>query len=180
MRVYGIRCAALAFALALAACDAPPADAPQARSSIAAHVVTVDVSRFAAIEGRTVAISPDEVGEDIATALTDTMADASGDAVLADIGLVLTSVRLTSPGAAFAFGGPSRIEGTMTVTDVETGDVLFGPETVVGTSETLRLPGVIGVATSPSPADDYRQTVDGFAIAVQRVLNGVSVPAIGA
>lgn len=180
MRTIGTRCAALLITLALAACDAPSGDAPRDLMPIAAHTVKVDVSEFAAIEGRVVTMSPDEVGQDIATALAEQLAEAPTDAVQADIALALTSVRLTSRGAAFAFGGPSRIEGLLTVIEAKTGAVLFGPETVVGTSETVRLPGVIGVATSPSAANDYRQTVAGFAIAVQRVLNGLSVPAIDA
>ncbi|WP_299686313.1 hypothetical protein [uncultured Tateyamaria sp.] len=164
----------------LGACDAPVADSPEAQAPIAANTVRVDVSGFAAVEGRTVALSPARVGQDIAQALAQQLRQTADGAVIADITLDLTSVRLTSRGAAFAFGGPSRIAGILTAHDARTGAVMFGPTPVVGTSETLRLPGVIGVATSPSPTDDYRQTVLGFAVAVQRLLNARSVPAIDA
>lgn len=186
IRTSNIGALVLAGCLA-AACDAPaptasvtPSSAPTEASApateqvvapaITANSVTVDVSRFPGIEGRELVRSSQAIAQDLTTALTRSL---SGGAVAgnANVTLQLTSVRLTSPVSAAAFGGPSRIAGILTVTDAADGSVLFGPETVEGTSKTVRVPGAIGVVTSPSAANDYRQTVDGFAASVAELLN---------
>ncbi|WP_299047989.1 hypothetical protein [uncultured Tateyamaria sp.] len=151
---------------ALAACmdGTPQSQSRVSPADIVANVVRVDTSAFTGIEGRNLDISAAQIASDIGRALGRRM--GSGGPSNANIDVRLGTVRLTSPASAFAFGGPSAIEAEVVVTDASTGAVLFGPEQVRGTSEFLRLPGVIGVATSPSPERDYDQTVQGFAAAV--------------
>lgn len=165
---------ALALALigALGACmdTAPQSQSRVSPADIVANVVRVDTSSFGGIEGRTLDIPTAKIASDIGRALGRRM--GNGGPSNANIDVRLLSVRLTSPASAFAFGGPSAIEAEVTVSDAATGDVLFGPEQVRGTSEFLRLPGVIGVATSPSPERDYDQTVQGFAAAVAQAIRG--------
>lgn len=179
-------CAFVLAGLGVAACDAPAptASAPAASATetstttpeqtiapaIIANSVKVDVSRFTGIEGRDLALSPEAVAQDVTAALSRALSGGTA-AGNADVTLQLTSVRLTSPVSAAAFGGPSRISGILTVTDAEDGSVIFGPETVDGSSKTVRIPGAIGVVTSPSAENDYRQTVDGFAASVADLLN---------
>ncbi|WP_299165133.1 hypothetical protein [uncultured Tateyamaria sp.] len=136
---------------------------------IEANTVIVDTSAFTGIEGREFALPPERVAGDLRTAVARQL--SSTGTVVANVTVRLKRVVLTSPGSAFAFGGPSAIEAEITATDARTGAVLFGPEPLRGTSATVRLPGVIGVATSPSAERDYDQTILGFAAAVQTTLN---------
>ena len=160
------------FALGLSACMTSEVANPSrvTPGDIVANVVRVDTSAFSGIEGRDLVVSREKVAKDISRAIGRRM-DGRGPSN-ANIDVRLNSVRLTSPGSAFAFGGPSSIEARVTVTDVDTGEILFGPEVIRGTSEFVRLPGVIGVATSPTPERDYEQTVEGFSVAVRAAING--------
>lgn len=159
-------------AVALAACmdSAPQSQSRVSAGDVAANVVRVDTSSFSGIEGRTLDVSRDKVASDISRALGSRLA-ASGLSN-ASVDVRLQRVRLTSPGSAFAFGGPSSIEAQVTARNAETGAVLFGPTAIRGTSEFVRLPGVIGAATSPTPERDYDQTVEGFAVAVSDAITG--------
>ena len=158
--------------LCLSACDAPAPSAQAAGpAAVVARSVTVDTSGFAGIEGRDFVRSPATVGADLTRALERDLS-RSGVAGTADVTFELSSVRLTSPVGAATFAGASRISGVLTVRDSETGAVIFGPEAVEGTSETLRIPGAIGVVTSPTAEADYQQTVDGFAADINDLLNG--------
>lgn len=161
----------LACALAVAACTdtAPQSPSRISPAQIVANVVRVDTSSFSGIEGRTLDIPREKIANDIGRALGRRL--GNGGPTNANIDVRVQRVRLTSPGSAFAFGGPSSIEANVTVTDAGSGAVLFGPRDIRGTSEFLRLPGVIGVATSPSPERDYDQTVEGFAVAVSEAIN---------
>jgi len=148
--------------------QAPDTPVAEARV-IQANTVTVDTSAFSGIEGREISLPPEQVASDLRTAVAQRL--SANGTVMANVTLRLKRVVLTSPGSAFAFGGPSAIEAEIVATDASTGAVLFGPELVRGRSETVRLPGVIGAATSPSVERDYDQTVAGFAVAVQSTLN---------
>ncbi|WP_299612736.1 hypothetical protein [uncultured Tateyamaria sp.] len=163
----------LTCTLTVAACmdTAPQSQSRISPADIVANEVRVDTSSFAGVEGRTLDISREKIASDIGRALGRRMGD--GGPSNANIDVRLQSVRLTSPGAAFAFGGPSSIEAEVTVTDAVSGAILFGPEDIKGTSEFLRLPGVIGVATSPTPERDYDQTVEGFSVAVKSAISGL-------
>ncbi|WP_415921746.1 hypothetical protein [Tateyamaria sp. SN6-1] len=171
---------ALLLCAVLAACDAPQAPPSAEQRRVVANVVTVDMSTFVGIEGRQIDKSADQVAGDVSRALTNRLAATGAAKPTADVDIQLSSVRLTSRGAAFAFGGPSRVIGVVTVRDVQDGTVVFGPRRVEAASSTLRLPGVVGVATSPSVEDDYRQSIAGFAAAVEQLLNGPEGPGIGA
>ncbi|WP_299552016.1 hypothetical protein [uncultured Tateyamaria sp.] len=168
-------CLNVAFALAACMTTAPATGSRVGPADIVANVVRVDTSSFIGVEGRTLDIPPEKIASDIMRALGRRM--GAGGPSNANIDIALQRVRLTSPGSAFAFGGPSSIKAEVAVTDAQTGTLLFGPEVVLGTSEFVRLPGVIGVATSPSPERDYDQTVEGFAVAVTAAIKG---PANGA
>ena len=163
-------CLVCLFALGACMGAAPQSQSRVSPADIVANVVRVDTSSFSGIEGRDFDLSPAEIASDIGRALGRRM--GGGGPSNANIDVRLKKVQLTSPVAAFAFGGPSAIEAEVTVTDASTGAILFGPESVRGTSEFLRLPGVIGVATSPTPEQDYRQTVQGFAAAVTQAIRG--------
>ena len=157
--------------MAVAGCDTPSQVGIEDQPQIVANSISLDLSSFGGVEGRALTLTNEQIAQDISNALRTALA-SNGEPPNADINLELTAVELTSRGAAFALGGPSRIRGVLTVTDVQTGAVLFGPELFEGNSETLRLPGLIGVATSPSTDADYLQTIDGFAAAVAQELNG--------
>ena len=160
------------IALTLSACDegaGPPASTATPVRALVANVVSVDITDFTGIRGRVIERAPLEVANDITVAVQDVFSGPG--AANANIALRLKDVLLPSPGSAFAFGGPSSIRADVTVTDAQTGAVIFGPEEVRGTSATLRVPGLIGVATSPSASRDYAQTVAGFAVALETALS---------
>ncbi|MEM8656161.1 MAG: hypothetical protein AAGF36_15590 [Pseudomonadota bacterium] len=161
-------------ALALAACmtTEPSGSTGRFSADMATNTVRVDTASFSGIEGRDLTVPPRQIASDIMRALNTRM-DGTGPSN-AVIDVRLDKVELTSPGSAFAFGGPSAIEARVTVTDAESGALLFGPRNIRGTSETVRLPGVIGVATSPTPERDYDQTVQGFAAAVHSAISGTA------
>jgi len=46
------------------------------------------------------------------------------------------------------------------------------PEDVIFLSERVRLGGLIGAATSPPAADDYQQTINGFARRTHQAIYG--------
>ncbi|MEL7131954.1 MAG: hypothetical protein AAGK77_06040 [Pseudomonadota bacterium] len=158
--------------LAFAACtaSAPSNGARVSPADIVSTTVRVDTASFAGIEGRDINVPSRQIASDITSALSRRMDGFGPSNAIIDVRL--DKVQLTSPGSAFAFGGPSAIEARVTVTDAESGAILFGPQDIRGTSEFVRLPGVIGVATSPTPERDYDQTVEGFAIAVQSAISG--------
>lgn len=176
-RLFGL----VGIALTLAACDEAATSVTSTDTpgrAIVANVVAVDITDFIGIRGRALERAPLEVANDITVAVQDVF---SGPGVAnANIALRLKDVLLTSPGSAFAFGGPSSIVADVTVRDAQTGDVIFGPQEVRGTSATLRVPGLIGVATSPSATRDYDQTVAGFAAALQTQLSAPLQTANGA
>ncbi|WP_299288642.1 hypothetical protein [uncultured Tateyamaria sp.] len=132
--------------------------------------VTVDVASFTGVTGREIAVPPAQVAADVKAALEASLARPGPQT--ADLLIQLTSVQLTSRGSAAAFGGNSRMTAVLSVRDAATGDVLIAPTQITGFSEFVRVPGVIGAATSPSPESDYRQTVDGFAESVRNQLYG--------
>ncbi|WP_299146877.1 hypothetical protein [uncultured Tateyamaria sp.] len=132
--------------------------------------VTVDSTSFTGVSGREISVPTAQVVADVQGALETALARPGEQT--ADVLVQLTSVKLTSPGSAAAFGGNSRITAVLSVRDVNTGEVLIPPTQITGFSEFTRVPGVIGAATSPSAGNDYRQTVDGFAASVRNQIYG--------
>ena len=153
----------------LAACTEPLMTQGQSENLVVRNI-SVDVSALSGVTGRQIDVPAEQIGADVKAALEKALArPGPGNA---DLAVVVQSVKLTSPGAAAAFGGNSKISVLMTITDAKTGDVLLPTREVRGYSDVLRLPGVIGVATSPSRENDYRQTVDGFAQSVKEQIYG--------
>jgi hypothetical protein len=153
----------------LAACTQPVLQTGGSESLVVQNV-TVDVSGLSGITGRNITVPPEQIGQDVKVALEKALSRTGTQN--ADLAISLTAVKLTSRGSAAAFGGNSRITAILTVTDTDTKAVLVPPTEVTGYSQVVRVPGVIGVATSPTAANDYRQTVDGFALSVRDQIYG--------
>ena len=133
--------------------------------------VSVDMSN-AVVEGRELPVSRASAASVLESAIISAVApsnDPNGTPV--DLDVVMTEVRLAPP-LERVVAGTSSATGTLTVKDAETGDLLSGPVTVTGNTENLRAAGIIALATTVTPQEDYRGTVRGFAEVIRQTLFG--------
>jgi len=166
-----LRSLSVLFLLTLVAACTTPMLQEGTPQTFVVRTISVDVSAFQGVTGREIEVPKRQIADDIKTALKATLARPG--ASNADLSVTLKTVRLTSPARAAAFGGNSRIIALLQVVDSVTGAILIPSTEITGFSETTRIPGVLGAATSPSAANDYVQTVDGFAASVRNQLYGV-------
>ena len=161
-------------ALALAACAAEAPDLTSDVGSINVRAVSVDVSSLAqAVEGREISVSKAQLQRDLTAALTKSLAQASDpNGTPVQVAVQVSKVQLTSPLRAAVAAGPSFVEGFVSVMALGGDAVVMAPTALKGSSEAVRLPGTIGIVTSPSAEKDYRQTLDGFAETVKKALTG--------
>jgi hypothetical protein len=163
---------AFGAALALAACAAEAPDFTGEAGALNVRAVSVDVSGLDnAVTGRDVSVTKAQLQSNLTDALTASLAKSSDpDGIPARVVVVVSGVNLTSPLHAAAAGGPSSIEGLVSVVALDGNRQIVSPKSIKGSSADLRLPGVLGVVTSPSAENDYRGTVAGFAETVRRAL----------
>ncbi|MEO9514558.1 MAG: hypothetical protein ABJG55_02370 [Paracoccaceae bacterium] len=161
----------LAAGVFLAACSQAPLLAPDAAQDVRIRTVSVDVSGFEGITGREFDVTPEQLQADITAALRRQFAPTN--AGNADVAVSVSSVRLVSPGAAFAFGGTSRIAGVVQITNTESGEFILPATEVVGLADGTYAPGgVIAALSTKSPENDYKNTVASFASDIKRRLFG--------
>ncbi len=156
-------------ALALAACVAPSLETADGVGAL--NVAAVEVSVAGPIVGRRAGVTADRLARDLDATLTDALARASdpeGRPVTVEVDVI--EARLAPPIERVA-AGTSRIRARVTVTGAD-GTIVVPPTEITGNSDTIRLVGVLGVATTPSVENDYRGTVRGFAKTVRDALFG--------
>ncbi|WP_458878255.1 hypothetical protein [Arenibacterium sp. CAU 1754] len=136
--------------------------------------VSVDTSAIDGVEGgREIAVPPAQIKTDLRNALLGTLRSANSGGRPVKVNLLIERVYLVSPGQSMMIGGVSTIRGTLWITDAKTGAVVLKQTKVQGTAKGgYVLGGVIGVALTKSPQDDYRATVAGFAADVKKRLLG--------
>ena len=169
---------ALMLLLLVTGCAQPVLVTEDRSQSLVIGQIDVDMSMFEGMKGREFTVPPEQIAADIAGELRAVL-DRPG-APNASLDLRVSTLRLVSPGQAFALGGQSQIQGVLTVVDDATGDAIVPATAVVGISEQIRLGGVIGAVTSPAADKDYRQTLRGFAASIHQQLYGVKPGANGA
>lgn len=141
-------------------------------SSLKVVGVSVDTSAIEGVTGREISVAPAQIGADVRSTLMASLGDSAGDRPV-NVKLLIERVILVSPGQSMLVGGVSTITGTMWIVDEGTGAVLMKPTTVRGTAKGGWAPGgLIGVALTKSPQEDYRATVAGFAADVRKRLFG--------
>ncbi|MEP3345194.1 MAG: hypothetical protein ABJN34_13000 [Litoreibacter sp.] len=165
---------ALGATLALSACVAPTPDLGNDVGTLNVRAVAVDVSKMErVVEGRTTTVTKVQLKRDLEAALLASLSkysDPNGTPVR--VSVQVTKVQLTSPAAAAVAAGSSFIEGLVSLDDLSTDQQHMSPVAVKGSSAALRLPGVIGIVTSPSADKDYLDTVAGFSETVKNALLG--------
>ena len=155
----------------LAACTQAPLLTPEAAQGVRIRTVSVDVSGFEGITGREFDVTPEQLQADITAELRKQLVPTNGGT--ADVVVSVSSVRLVSPGAALAFGGPSRIMGVLQITHTETGEDILPATDVVGVADGTYVPGgVIAALATKNPQADYKNTVASFASDIKRRLFG--------
>ena len=155
---------------ALAACETAPLISPEAAQSVSVRNVVVDTSAIEGLSGgRDLEVAPAKINSDVTAAMrTFLNASPNGNS---DVAVTVTQVKLLSPGEAFLLGGNSFIKGIIKVQGSDGTEILAATE-ILGTSQQVRLGGIIGAATSPSPEKDYANTVTGFATSARDQLFG--------
>ncbi|MEM9318905.1 MAG: hypothetical protein AAGA70_07840 [Pseudomonadota bacterium] len=136
-----------------------------ASAPTALNVVSVNVSATAetGIVGRQFARSPEEIVSDVEAAVATALlerSDAAGTPVEVDI--ALGPVDLTNI-AERALAQASSVTAIVSVTTVDGAAVLPSQE-IVSSARGLRLPGVAGAISTPTVAQDYSNTITGFAV----------------
>ncbi|MEP5732616.1 MAG: hypothetical protein ABJL67_24965 [Sulfitobacter sp.] len=165
---------AMAALAALAACAEPLLDS-QVAGNLQVVDVSVDVAQLEKVRGRQNSIAPSRVQSDVRNTLLAYLKEGSPGTRAVDADVVITSVNLVSPGQSLVVGGTSNIQGTLTVTDATTGEVILETTEVAGAAEGgYPLGGLIGAAVKASvtPEDDYKSTVVGFSKSVRKSLFG--------
>ncbi|MEO9898803.1 MAG: hypothetical protein ABJD13_21380 [Paracoccaceae bacterium] len=161
----------LAAGTLLAACSQAPLLSPGAAEGVRIRSVSVDVSGFEGVTGREFNVTADQLQADVLAELRKQLAP-SGEGT-ADVAVSISSVQLVSPGAAFAFGGPSRIAGVVQITNTESGEFILPATEVVGLADGTYVPGgVIAALATKNPENDYKNTVASFASDIKRRLFG--------
>ena len=156
--------------VSLAACTTV-VDQSENLGALRVEAVTVDTSS-AVIEGRELQITPAAVSQLFEAEIRNSVArssDPNGTPVNVDV--VMTQIRLAPP-LERVVAGTSTATGTLTVANAETGERLSPPTSVTGNSDNLRAAGVVALATTVTPEEDYRGTVRGFAEAIRQTLFG--------
>ncbi len=154
---------ALLSVLALLGCTAPHMLEDQAAANLVVRNVTVDTSAITGVAGRKMAfdVPPAQINADLTQALQRKLVPTpQGNA---DVRITVTELRLMSRMQEMMLGGASYLKGSLSVTDAATGRQIVAPTKVFATSQRVRVGGPIGAAVAPSAADDYRQTIAGFA-----------------
>ena len=164
----------LGAALALSACAAQGPSVGRDAGALNVRAVTLDVSELqSGVEGRNTTVTMAQVKRDLETALSASLAQSSDPAgTPVRVTVEVSEVHLTSRVSAAVAGGASFVEGLVSVSELETDRQVLAPTTIKGSSETLRLPGVIGIVTSPSAENDYLETISGFTETVKNALFG--------
>jgi hypothetical protein len=141
-------------------------------SSLKVVEVSVDTSAIEGVQGRAISVPPAQIGADIRSTLLASLGNNAGDRPV-KVNLLVERVVLVSPGQSMLVGGVSTITGTMWIVDARNGAVLMKPATVRGTAKGGWVGGgLIGVALTKEPQEDYRATVAGFAADVRKRLFG--------
>lgn len=125
------------------------------------NVIGVSVDASAITEdmlGGAIALSAFE--GDLESRIAPLLAERSTEAgVPVSVAVTVTEVSLISILEGALPGVKSDIKGQVAVTDQPT-------LAITGVSERFRVPGVIGIVTSPSREKDYNETADGFAATI--------------
>ncbi|UWR22957.1 hypothetical protein [Sulfitobacter sp. S190] len=164
---------ALTLIAGLAACATPSIRATGDTTDLNVVSVSVDTDTMAqAVSGRASTVTKAQLDDDLTAALGAELAKASTpDGTPVTVAVTLTSVDLAPPVTRVA-AAASSATGTVTVTEVGTDRTVVPATTLTGTSNSLRAPGVIGLATTQSVENDYRGTLSGFASTVRKALFG--------
>ncbi len=161
---------ALAVATVLVACAQPIAKSVDT-GQFQVRAVNVDLSQFERVKGRNIDVPRAQVERDLSAALTRELTAASaGNSRPVDVDMKIFSVSLVSPGQAALVGGLSNVSGEISVRDARSGEVLVPPTEIAGTPSGYAPGGIIAVALTKSPQEDYQATVAGFAADVRRSL----------
>ncbi|WP_136439860.1 hypothetical protein [Pacificoceanicola onchidii] len=157
-----------AVALVLSGCAAPLVE-ESVQDQIIVRNISVDVSGYEGIKGRSITVSQERLKADLDAGLAlQLQPQASGNT---DVSVLVTKVSLVSPGQAALLGGNSTIKATVSARDGK-GAIVLAPTEIVTVSEQLRLGGLMGAMMTPKAEDDYAFTVSGFAKAVRKRLLG--------
>ena len=136
--------------------------------------VSIDVSSVEGLKGgREIVRSPAQIKADMMASVGAAMARESNPAGRrVSVQINLTEVYLVSPGQAFLLGGISSAKGVLQVTDSVTGEIVVPATEIVGTVEGWAPGGLIALANSVTPEQDYNALVAGFATEVKTRLFG--------
>ena len=158
------------MAMSVAACSTA-VDRSDEVGTISVTSVSVDMSS-AVIEGRDLPITRPAAEDVLETAIEAAIApDNDPDGRLVNVNVLMTELRLAPP-LERVVAGTSSATGIMTVTDAETGDRISPPVSVTGNTENIRAAGLIALATTVTPQEDYQGTVRGFAETIRQTLFG--------
>jgi hypothetical protein len=156
--------------MSLAACTTV-VDQSDSLGALRVDAVTVDASS-AIIEGRELQMTSAAVSQLFEAEIVNVVAQSSDpNGTPARVDVVMTQIRLAPP-LERVVAGTSTATGILTVSHAETGERLAPSTPVTGTSENIRAAGVIALATTVAPEEDYRGTVRGFAEAIRQTLFG--------
>ncbi len=156
--------------MSLAACTTV-VDQSDSLGALRVDAVTVDASS-AIIEGRELQMTSAAVSQLFEAEIVNAVAQSSDpNGTPAKVDVVMTQIRLAPP-LERVVAGTSTATGILTVSHAETGERLVPSTSVTGTSENIRAAGVIALATTVTPEEDYRGTVRGFAEAIRQTLFG--------
>ena len=166
---------ALFGAALLSACAATePLLNLSAPSGYRVESVSIEVSSIDGLKGgRDIERSPAQIQADLTASVRAALTTASmpnGRRVAVQI--QLDNIALVGPGQAFMVGGISSARGVLQVSDVASGEIVVPATEVFGTVEGWAPGGLIALANSVPPEQDYNALILGFASKVKARLFG--------
>lgn len=146
----------------------PPLLDPGTVETLRFRTITMDMSEFSGLSGRSLNLSNTQIGTDIGRALQSKLNPTpEGNS---DLSVKMQSFRLVSPGQTILVGGASSVVGTIQITNLETRAITVPP-----TEVSIQLSsggGLIDAALSRGPTRDYQQHVDIFTSNIKSRLYG--------
>ena len=139
------------------------------------RVARVQVSlapEFQGVRGRNFKIGNDEVLSDLSESAEVALQGLGSGERNAILQISVTQFVMPSPGAQLLISNtPSSVFANVQVVDAASGEVLAGPERVVGTRDGVA-GGIIGALATPPVEEDYRQTVEAFGVKIRTQIFG--------